>query len=103
MDTARISPKAAQCQVASVMPLETWSISRPRPALAEFSEKSARGIQEVVNEIQNQVKVVAGETEVAAKNGREQVEKAQVITQALIKLADAFAEIETSCAEIQES
>ena len=27
--------------------------------LAEISEKSARGIQEVVNEIQNQVKVVA--------------------------------------------
>ena len=32
--------------------------------LAEISEKSARGIQEVVNEIQNQVKVVAADTEV---------------------------------------
>ena len=37
--------------------------------LAEISEKSARGIQEVVNEIQNQVKVVAGDTEAAGKEG----------------------------------
>jgi len=71
--------------------------------LAEISEKSARGIQEVVNEIQNQVKVVAGETEVAAKNGREEVEKAKVITQDLAKLGSAFAEIQESCAEIQKS
>ena len=35
--------------------------------LAEISEKSARGIQEVVNEIQNQVKVVAADTEAAGK------------------------------------
>ena len=54
--------------------------------LAEISEKSARGIQEVVNEIQNQVKVVAGDTETAGKNGREEVEKAKVITQDLIRI-----------------
>ncbi len=71
--------------------------------LAEISEKSARGIQEVVNEIQTQVKVVAGETEVTAKNGREEVEKAKVINQDLAKLGIAFAEIQASCAEIQDS
>jgi len=36
--------------------------------LAEISEKSARGIQEVVNEIQNQVKVVASDTEAAGSS-----------------------------------
>ena len=59
--------------------------------LAEISEKSARGIQEVVNEIQNQVKVVATDTETAGKNGREEVESAKLITQGLVKLAAEFA------------
>ncbi len=71
--------------------------------LAEISEQSARGIQEVVNEIQNQVKVVAGDTETAVKNGREEVEKAKVISEDLIKLDGEFAEIQTSCSEIQTS
>ena len=58
--------------------------------LAEISEKSARGIQEVVNEIQNQVKVVAGDTEAAGKKGREEVEKAKVITQDLLQIGSRF-------------
>ena len=71
--------------------------------LAEISEKSARGIQEVVNEIQNQVKVVAGDTEAAGKKGREEVEKAKVITQDLLKIAADFEEIQANCAEIQKN
>lgn len=71
--------------------------------LAEISEKSARGIQEVVNEIQNQVKVVAGDTEAAGKKGREEVEKAKVITQDLLKIAGDFEEIQTNCSEIQKN
>ena len=71
--------------------------------LAEISEKSARGIQEVVNEIQNQVKVVAGDTEAAGKKGREEVEKAKVITQDLLKIAADFGEIQANCAEIQKN
>jgi len=55
--------------------------------LAEMSEKSARGIQEVVNEIQNQVKVVAADTETTGKRGREEVEKARVVTADLAKVA----------------
>jgi methyl-accepting chemotaxis protein len=71
--------------------------------LAEISEKSARGIQEVVNEIQNQVKVVAGDTEAAGKKGREEVEKAKVITQDLLKIAADFEEIQANCTEIQKN
>lgn len=70
--------------------------------LAEISEKSARGIQEVVNEIQNQVKVVAGDTEAAGKKGREEVEKAKVITQDLLQVAGDLGEIQGNCAEIQK-
>jgi methyl-accepting chemotaxis protein len=71
--------------------------------LAEISEKSARGIQEVVNEIQNQVKVVAADTETAGKKGREEVEKAKVITQDLLKVAGDFEEIQVNCADIQKN
>ena len=71
--------------------------------LAEISEKSARGIQEVVNEIQNQVKVVAVDTETAGKKGREEAEKAKVITQDLLKVAGDFEEIQANCAEIQKN
>ena len=71
--------------------------------LAEMSEKSARGIQEVVNEIQGQVKVVAADTEAAGKKGREEAEKAKVITQDLVKIAADFEEIQGNCAEIQKN
>ena len=68
--------------------------------LAEISEKSARGIQEVVNEIQSQVKVVAADTEAAGKKGREEVEKAKVITQELVKVGADFESLQQSCSEI---
>jgi methyl-accepting chemotaxis protein len=71
--------------------------------LAEISEKSARGIQEVVNEIQNQVKVVAGDTEAAGKKGREEVEKGKVITQDLLQIAADYEEVRGNCAEIQKN
>jgi methyl-accepting chemotaxis protein len=71
--------------------------------LAEISEKSARGIQEVVNEIQNQVKVVAADTEAAGKKGREEVEKAKVITQDLLKIATDYEEVRVNCGEIQKN
>jgi methyl-accepting chemotaxis protein len=71
--------------------------------LAEISEKSARGIQEVVNEIQNQVKVVATDTETAGRKGREEVDKAKVITQDLLKIAADYEEVRANCAEIQKN
>src|ERR1035437_599403 len=71
--------------------------------LAEISEKSARGIQEVVNEIQNQVRVVAADTAAAGKKGREEVEKAKVITQDLLQIAIDYEEVRANCAEIQKN
>jgi methyl-accepting chemotaxis protein len=71
--------------------------------LAEISEKSARGIQEVVNEIQNQVKVVVGDTEAAGKKGREEVEESKVITEDLLKIAADYEEVRANCAEIQKN
>ena len=71
--------------------------------LAEMSEKSARGIQEVVNEIQNQVKVVAVDTEAAGKRGREEAEKAQVVTADLVKVAADLDIIQQACAEIKKN
>src|SRR5581483_807327 len=71
--------------------------------LAEMSEKSARGIQEVVNEIQNQVKVVAADTETAGKKSREEIDKAKVITSDLLKVNGDFAAIQTGCVEIRKN
>jgi methyl-accepting chemotaxis protein len=71
--------------------------------LAEISEKSARGIQEVVNEIQNQVKVVSADTETAGKKGREEVEKGKVISQDLLKIAAELEEVQVNCGEIQKN
>ncbi len=65
--------------------------------LAEISEKSARGIQEVVSEIQNQVKVVAADTDAAGKRGIEEVEKAKVITKDLSQIAQDMVVIQQSC------
>jgi methyl-accepting chemotaxis protein len=71
--------------------------------LAEISEKSARGIQEVVNEIQNQVKVVASDAEAGGKKSREDVDNARVIRQDLQKIVISYEEVRSNCAEIQQS
>ena len=65
--------------------------------LAEISEKSARGIQEVVSEIQNQVKVVAADTEAAGKKGMDEVEKAKNITKDLSQIAQDMVVIQQGC------
>src|SRR3984957_18809203 len=65
--------------------------------LAEMSEKSARGIQEVVNEIQGQVKIVAGDAQTAGKKGQEEVEKAKEITQALAQVEADLSEMREGC------
>ncbi|MGA2448925.1 MAG: methyl-accepting chemotaxis protein [Polyangiaceae bacterium] len=65
--------------------------------LAERSEKSARGIQEVVNEIQGQVKVVAADTEKAGTKAVEEVEKAKVITRDLETVNTEMAAIRQAC------
>ncbi len=71
--------------------------------LAEISEKSARGIQEVVNEIQNQVKIVAADTEAAGKQGVAEVEKAKSITKDLSQIAQDMVVIQQSCEVISSN
>jgi methyl-accepting chemotaxis protein len=71
--------------------------------LAEISEKSARGIQEVVNEIQNQVKVVAADTETSGKKSQEEIQKAKVITDDLRKITADFEAIQANCGEIRKN
>jgi len=68
--------------------------------LAEMSEKSARGIQEVVNEIQGQVKVVAVDAQTAGKKGLEEVEKAKAITEALARVETDLADMREGCKAI---
>lgn len=51
--------------------------------LAEISEQSARGIRNVVDEIQAQVQEVVKEVEIAGKTAIEEVEKAKIITEDL--------------------
>jgi methyl-accepting chemotaxis protein len=68
--------------------------------LAEQSEKSARGIQDVVTEIQAQVKVVAGDAETAGRQGREEVEKAKGITASLAEVERDLKEVQAGCEEI---
>jgi methyl-accepting chemotaxis protein len=71
--------------------------------LAEQSEKSARGIQDVVNEIQAQVKVVAGDAETAGRQGREEVEKAKGITASLAEVERDLKEVQVGCEEITKN
>jgi methyl-accepting chemotaxis protein len=71
--------------------------------LAEMSEKSARGIQEVVNEIQTQVKVVATDTEAAGKKNLDEIEKAKVVTKDLVKVTSDFEGIQVACVEIRKN
>jgi len=70
--------------------------------LAEVSEKSARGIQEVVGEIQVQVQVVIADTQTAGKKGREDAEKAAVISKDLQDITSALEEVRSGCIEIQK-
>jgi len=71
--------------------------------LAEMSEKSAHGIQEVVNEIQRQVKVVAADALAAGQKGLDEVQKAKAITEALSRIETALDEMRDGCQAIVTS
>jgi len=68
--------------------------------LAEMSEKSARGIQEVVSEIQSQVKLVANDARSAGQKGLEEVEKSKAITEALTRIEADLKEMREGCKAI---
>ncbi len=71
--------------------------------LAEISEKSARGIQEVVNEIQNQVKIVAADSEAAGKQGVAEMEKAKSITKDLTQIGQDMIVLQQGCEVISSN
>ena len=71
--------------------------------LAEISEKSARGIRSVVEEIQSEVQKVVNDVEAAGKNAIEEVEKAKVITGDLAQVATDIEEVVQACTVIDRN
>jgi len=68
--------------------------------LAETSEKSAKQIQELVGQIQGEVKVIADGINDAAENVKSEVDKSAVITEQLVRIQADAAEIAKGSAEI---
>ena len=71
--------------------------------LAEISEKSARDIRELVNEIQSNVKVVVTDIENAGKAANEEVEKAKQTTADLLRIAQEVIVVQQGVAEITQN
>lgn len=70
--------------------------------LAELSEQSARGIRDVVDEIQQQVLEVVKDVETAGKQGKEEVEKAKVITADLERIYNDMASVLKGTEEVNQ-
>jgi len=68
--------------------------------LAETSEKSARDIQDLIAQIQREVKVIAEGINASAATARLEVEKGQQITAQLEQIRAVMAEISQGCREI---
>lgn len=71
--------------------------------LAETSEKSARSIRELVNEIQSNVKVVVEDIESAGKAANEEVEKAKKTTEDLVKIKEEVELVMAGIIEVSEN
>ena len=71
--------------------------------LAETSEKSARDIQDLIAQIQREVKVIAEGINTSAATARQEVEKGQQITVQLGQIRDDMAEIAEGCREIAKA
>ncbi len=70
--------------------------------LAETSEQSARGIRDVVDEIQTQVKEVVTDVQKTGKMGREEVEKGKIVMTELTSIDEGFAEVAEGSKSIYE-
>lgn len=68
--------------------------------LAETSEKSARDIQELIGQIQSEVKVIAEGINASATAATAEVEKGQVVNAQLEQVRDGMAEIQRGSREI---
>ena len=71
--------------------------------LAETSEKSARNIRELVNEIQSNVKVVVVDIENAGKAANEEAEKAKKTTADLVKINEEIVLVQKGVAEVAQN
>jgi len=71
--------------------------------LAEISEASARGIRNVVEEIQEQVQKVVDDIELSTKNSLEEVDKAAVITKDLTQVSVILEEVMEGSIEIAKN
>lgn len=71
--------------------------------LAETSEKSARDIRELVNEIQTNVKVVVADIENAGKAANEEVEKAKKTTADLAKIQEDMVLVMEGVMEVSQN
>lgn len=70
--------------------------------LAETSEKSARDIRELVNEIQKNVKVVVEDIQNAGAAANEEVEKGKKTTKDLIKITEEVDVVQKTIANVSE-
>lgn len=70
--------------------------------LAETSEKSARDIRELVNEIQNNVKIVVDDIQNAGTAANEEVEKGRKTTQDLIRILEEVDLVQKAIADVSE-
>jgi methyl-accepting chemotaxis protein len=68
--------------------------------LAETSEKSAKQIQELVGQIQQEVKIIAGGINASAKTMEEEVENGKLVTQQLEQIRQDIIEIVKGIGEI---
>ncbi len=71
--------------------------------LAEISEGSARGIRQVVEEIQQQVQQVTKDVEIASNSSLEEAEKAKTITADLLQMVDELDVVVKGCQEINQN
>ena len=70
--------------------------------LAETSEQSARGIRDVVDEIQTQVKEVVTDVQKTGNMAREEVEKGKIVMTELTSIDEGFAEVAAGSKSIYE-
>ncbi|HEY5583311.1 MAG TPA: methyl-accepting chemotaxis protein [Ruminiclostridium sp.] len=71
--------------------------------LAETSEKSARDIKELVNEIQSNVKIVVVDIETSGKAANEEVEKAKQTTADLVKIDEEVILVMKGLTEVSQN
>ena len=71
--------------------------------LAETSEKSAREIQDLIAQIQNEVKVIAEGISTSAQSAKQEVDKGRKVTEQLDEVRSMLVEVASGCEEIAKA